>query len=507
MMPAPSSLPTAFEIGWRFDNSYARLPSRFFARVPPTPVADPKLVLLNTELAQQLELRFDALSDQEAAALFSGNSLPPQSEPIAQAYAGHQYGHFTMLGDGRALLIGEQINSRGERFDLQFKGSGPTPFSRRGDGRAAIGPMLREYILSEAMNAMGIPTTRSLAVVTTGESVYRETPLPGAILTRVASSHLRVGTFELLAARQDFEGLKTLADYSIARHFPEVQDSDQPYLDFLKIVVDRQAALVAQWLHVGFIHGVMNSDNMAISGETIDYGPCAFMDQYHPSTVFSSIDQHGRYAYANQPRIAHWNLMRLAESLLQLLHPDTDRAISMANEALTGFPTQFEEYWLSGMRKKLGLIEEEAEDRELIDQLLSNMQEEQADFTNTFRNLIQSVMRRISSRSPNLEILEGRDDIPSEAHSWNERWMARLARSGHPLEESVDLMKQVNPSVIPRNHRVEEALKAASDEANYSLVEQLLNVVKRPFDDRPDDDAYRSPPTPAERVCQTFCGT
>ncbi|MCJ8501383.1 protein adenylyltransferase SelO [Desulfatitalea alkaliphila] len=374
-------------VGWNFDNSYARLPEAFYVRLNPEAVRMPKMVVFNTVLAQSLGLNPAALEGDEGAAVFAGNRIPEGSEPLAQAYAGHQFGGFTMLGDGRAILLGEQVTPQGDRFDIQYKGSGRTPFSRQGDGRAALGPMLREYIISEALHALGIPTTRSLAVVTTGEQVFRETALPGAVLTRTAASHIRVGTFEYAAARGIPNGVRTLADYTIRRHFPDLAAADNPYLSLLEAVMERQACLVARWLLVGFIHGVMNTDNISLCGETIDYGPCAFMDAYDPNTVFSSIDHNGRYAYGRQPQIAQWNLARFAETLLPLIHDDAQKALSIANEAISGFSDTFRRYWLQGMRAKLGLLNAEAADGALAEELLGCMQRHGADFTNTFRDL------------------------------------------------------------------------------------------------------------------------
>ena len=479
--------------GWNFENSYARLPEVFYARQQPAPVKHPELVLLNEPLAKALNLNPGELS-REGVLVFAGNRIPPGAEPIAQAYAGHQFGYFTMLGDGRAVLLGEQITPNGERFDIQLKGSGQTPFSRRGDGRAALGPMLREYIISEAMHALSIPTTRSLAVVTTGEPVYRETVLAGAILTRVAASHIRVGTFQYASAIQQPEALQALADYTIQRHYPEVQEADQPYLAFLRAVIKRQAALVSQWMLVGFIHGVMNTDNMTLSGETIDYGPCAFMNHYDPMTVFSSIDAQGRYAYGNQPPIAQWNLARFAETLLPLLHPEKETAVSLATEAVTAFQDLFQHYWLSGMRAKLGLFSEDPADIPLIDDLLNWMHQAQADFTNTFRALST-----------------GTTDAPiyqDEAfQNWHARWQARLLQQAQPLEEVRQWMRAHNPAVIPRNQRVEEALEAAVTNGDYSPLHQLLSVLAEPYSDLPSDSPYTSPPAPGGKVYQTFCGT
>lgn len=443
------------------------------------------MVIFNDALAHDLGL--DA-SLAERADIFAGNTLPEGANPIAQAYAGHQYAHFTMLGDGRAILLGEQITPRGERFDIQLKGPGPTPFSRRGDGRAALGPMLREYIISEAMHALSIPTTRSLAVVTTGETVYRQEPLPGAVLTRVAASHIRVGTFEWAAARGERDLLRALADHTLQRHYPEMLATAQPYRAMLNAIIERQAALIAKWMHVGFIHGVMNTDNMALSGETIDYGPCAFMDTFDPSTVFSSIDQHGRYAYGNQPQIAQWNLARLAEALLPLLHDDEQAAVEIANEAIHGFKPRFQYHWLAGMRAKLGLFNTEAEDTELIQTLLEWMRSTSADFTNTFRSLATEQSKG------------------SAFQEWQAQWTARRARQPQSTEESVQLMRASNPAVIPRNHQVEAALDAASQHGDLSVMHRLLDVLTMPYDD-PQDLAYTLPPADGARGYRTFCGT
>ncbi|SDW60161.1 protein adenylyltransferase SelO [Nitrosomonas communis] len=482
-------------VGWQFDNSYARLPEFFYARLNPVPVRAPQLAMLNHTLAASLGLDFHMLSEQEAALLFAGNVLPEGSEPIAQAYAGHQYGHFTMLGDGRAILLGEHLTPTGDRFDIQLKGSGQTRFSRRGDGRAALAPMLREYLVSEAMHAFNIPTTRSLAVVTTGESVIRETLLPGAILTRVAASHIRVGTFEYVARLGNSEAIKILADYTIDRHYPDVATAENAYLALLHNVIQRQASLVAQWMLVGFIHGVMNTDNMTISGETIDYGPCAFMDVYDPDTVFSSIDQHGRYRYSNQPLIAQWNLAHFAETLLPLLHPDQEKAVALAEEAIHTFSAIFQHHWLTGMRKKLGLFTEEAEDIELIKTVLAWMQQHQADYTNTLRALAADTMPQ-DGLFQNAEFME-----------WYGRWQARLLRQAEPKQASLSLMRAHNPAIHPRNHQVEAALAAATERGDYSLLQRLLAAVTSPYTDAPEYQDYRTPPLPSERVCQTFCGT
>ena len=376
-------------IGWHFDNTYSKLSKTFIEDIKPTPVHDPEFVILNEQLAQELNLDFSKTKGKDESLLFSGNSLPNGSTTIAQAYAGHQFGHFTMLGDGRAVLIGEHISNKNNRFDIQFKGSGRTSFSRGGDGRAALGPMLREYIISEAINSLNIPTTRSLAVVKTGEKVVRENLLDGAILTRVASSHLRVGTFQYIAARQNIEDLNTLVDYTIERHYPQIKSSKTKALDLLNLVMEKQCQLVVNWMRVGFIHGVMNTDNMTISGETIDYGPCAFMDQYHPKTVFSSIDKFGRYAYSNQPPIAKWNLARFAECLIPLIDKNEETAIKIATDVIDNFQNIYEKKWLNMMRDKLGLFGEDKNDRQLIDDLLNWMEQYKIDYTNTFCHLME----------------------------------------------------------------------------------------------------------------------
>jgi serine/tyrosine/threonine adenylyltransferase len=491
----PSSRQNRLDAGWKLENSYARLPEAFYVRLNPVPVRTPKLVVFNVALAQFLGLNPDALKGYEGAAVFSGNWIPEGAEPLAQAYAGHQFGFFTMLGDGRAILLGEQVTPKGERFDIQYKGSGKTPFSRQGDGRAALGPMLREYIISEALHALNIPTTRSLAVVTTGEQVFRETTLPGAILTRTAASHIRVGTFEYAAARGKPNEILTLADYTIRRHFPDLATDGNPYLALLEAVMERQASLVARWLLVGFIHGVMNTDNMALCGETIDYGPCAFMDAYDPNTVFSSIDHNGRYAYGRQPQIAQWNLARFAETLLPLIHEDPQEAASMANEAISGFSDTFRYYWLAGMRAKLGLLNQEADDGALVEDLLDCMQRHGADFTNTFRDLT-------SGSLPEASVFRALD-----FKQWFERWQARLKRQPDPWEASRRLMNTHNPAVIPRNHRVEEALEAAVERADFTVMEKLLVFLSQPYQDPPEQAGYHLPPPSSAQPYRTFCGT
>lgn len=482
------------ETGWKFDNSYARLPQTFFTSQNPASVSSPKLAILNEELAQSLGLDTQTLQSEEGTAIFAGNKIPDGASPLAQAYAGHQFGHFTMLGDGRAVLLGEQITPTGERFDIQLKGSGRTPYSRGGDGRAALGPMLREYIISEAMHGLGIPTTRSLAVVTTGEEITRESYLPGAILTRVAASHLRVGTFQYAARWGSQEELRELADYAIKRHYPEIQDDENRYLSFLEEVIKRQAMLIAKWQLVGFIHGVMNTDNMTISGETIDYGPCAFMDTYDPATVFSSIDREGRYAYGNQPNIGVWNLARLAEALLPLLHENQEEAVTLAQDKLSDFAQVFESNWLEGMRAKLGLFNEEEEDKPLIKDLLDMMQKHRADYTNTFRALTLDKLDET--------ILNG----TTEFTEWLERWKARLGMQEESRDSSIQLMRNSNPSVIPRNHRVEEALEAANN-GDYSVMERLLGILSNPYEYSLEQQEYTTLPAPSPRPYRTFCGT
>jgi uncharacterized protein YdiU (UPF0061 family) len=483
------------ETGWNFDNSYARLPQSFFTRMSPPPAHSPQLNVLNEPLAISLGLNVQALQSADGAAMLAGNEIPEGALPLAQAYAGHQFGHFNRLGDGRALLLGEQITPTGERFDIQLKGSGRTPYSRGGDGRASLGPMLREYIISEAMHALGIATTRSLAVVTTGEPVYRETELPGAILTRVASSHLRVGTFQYVAQWGTAEELRELADYTLQRHYPEVGDEENRYLCLLQEVIKRQAELIAKWQLVGFIHGVMNTDNMAISGETIDYGPCAFMDAYDPETVFSSIDVHGRYAYGNQPNIAAWNLARFAETLLPLLHDNEEQAVILAEDALSDFVELYHHNWLAGMRAKLGIFNEEAEDEALITDLLRMMQEQRADYTNTFRAL--------TFDKPEDTILFGTEGFAQ----WYELWQERLGRQPESKASSHQLMGSSNPAVIPRNLRVEEALEASVKQGDNSVMKQLLDILSSPYDHSRDRSEHYTLPAVSTCPYQTFCGT
>lgn len=486
--------------GFRFDNTYAALPERFYARLDPTPVAAPRLVRVNTALAERLGLDADALARPESVRALAGNVVPDGATPIAAAYAGHQFGHFVpQLGDGRAILLGEVVAPDGARFDIQLKGSGPTPFSRGGDGRAAVGPVLREYIVSEAMAALGVPTTRALAAVTTGEAVRRETMLPGAVLTRVASSHIRVGTFQYFAARSDAEAVRLLADHAIARHYPDAATAEQPYRALLDAVVARQASLVAHWLLIGFIHGVMNTDNCSVSGETIDYGPCAFMDAYDPAKVFSSIDQHGRYAYGNQPRIAVWNLARLAETLLPLLADDEDKAVEVAQDVLAAFSPRFEAAYFGGLRRKIGLVTEQDGDVTLVNDLLKLMAENAADFTLTFRRLCDAAADDGAVRALFAD--------PAAFDSWAARWRWRLGEEAAEPAAIRDAMRAVNPAYIPRNHLVEAALNAAIERDDFGPFEQLLEVLSRPFEERAGFELYAMPPKPEERVSQTFCGT
>ncbi|TCU27679.1 uncharacterized protein YdiU (UPF0061 family) [Rhizobium azibense] len=485
-----------------FDNSYARLPQHFFARQEPSQAAEPWLIKLNEELAAELGLDVDLLR-REGAAIFSGNLLPEGAEPLAMAYAGHQFGGFVpLLGDGRAILLGEVIDRNGKRRDIQLKGAGQTPFSRRGDGRAALGPVLREYIVSEAMYALGIPATRALAAVSTGQPVYREEVLPGAVLTRVAGSHIRVGTFQFFAARGDADGIKALADYVIERHYPELKAAENRYLALYQAICERQAALIARWLHVGFIHGVMNTDNMSVSGETIDFGPCAFMDTYDPATVFSSIDHHGRYAYANQPGIGQWNLARLGETLLPLIDVNQDTAVERANDVITDYGKRFQAHWLSGMRRKIGLVSEEDGDLDLIQSLLALMQEGKTDFTLAFRRLSALAGDDAVETAFTASFRE-----PEACGEWLARWRERLRRDLQSPSERAEAMRKVNPAFIPRNHRIEQAIVAATDDGDFTLFETLLTVLSKPYDDQPMFAAYMEPPKPQERVLQTFCGT
>jgi uncharacterized protein YdiU (UPF0061 family) len=485
-----------------FSNSYARLPEHFFARLDPTPVAKPGLIVLNRPLAQDLALDIDAVDGDALAQIFTGNIIPSGAEPICMAYAGHQFGSFVpQLGDGRAILMGEVFDRSGVRRDIQLKGAGRTPFSRRGDGRAALGPVLREYLVSEAMHALGIAATRALAAVTTGEPVFRETPLPGAILTRVAASHVRVGTFEYFAARGDQEAIRRLSDYVLDRHYPGAKDAERPHLALLEVIARRQAALVASWMQVGFVHGVMNTDNMAVSGETIDFGPCAFIEAYDPAAVFSSIDELGRYAFGNQARAAQWNIARLAEALLPLIDPDRERAIELAQPVITEFPTWYEHEWIAGMRSKLGLELAQDGDLELIRGLLDAMQANQADFTLTFRRLCDAAADG-DDAGPRVLFAD-----PGAYDRWAVLWRNRLQSEPGSLAQRAQAMRRVNPAVIPRNHRVEQALRAAVEREDFAPFSELLAVLSRPYEEQGAYLAYAAPAQAGERVLQTFCGT
>jgi uncharacterized protein YdiU (UPF0061 family) len=487
----------------RFDNTYARLPERFYARVAPTPVRAPRLVKLNRPLAELLGADIELLESPAGAALLAGNVVPEGAEPIAQAYAGHQFGGFVpRLGDGRAILLGEVVGSDGMRRDIQLKGAGRTPFSRRGDGRAALGPVLREYLVSEAMAAFGIPATRALAAVTTGEHVVREELLPGAILTRVAASHIRIGTFQFFASTGDREALELLTTYALARHYPALQGSDNAALALLEGVVLRQASLVAAWLGVGFVHGVMNTDNATISGETIDFGPCAFLDEYDPKKTFSSIDHGGRYAFANQPRIALWNLARLAEALLPLVATSVDDAVRLVTERLDLFEPAFERAYLDVMRAKLGLSREEENDGALVEGLLSVLAAGEADYTVFFRRLAAAI--EPSGESDVSALLEG---DPTSLRGWLDVWRRRLALESGGAERAVALMKRANPRLIPRNHRVEEAITAATSHGDFASFETLALALTTPYEERPEHADLAVPPRPEQRVAQTFCGT
>jgi len=480
-------------IGWHFNNTYSKLSDTFREEIKPIPVNDPDLVMFNKSLAFELNLDFSKIDKKELSKIFSGNVLPKGSSSIAQAYAGHQFGHFTMLGDGRAVLIGEHTTKSNKKFDIQFKGSGKTAFSRNGDGRAALGPMLREYIISEAMNGLNIPTTRSLAVVKTGENIQRETTLQGAVLTRVASSHIRVGTFQYIAARQKKDELKTLFDYTIDRHYPEIKVSNTQAIDLLNSLIERQCDLVVNWMRVGFIHGVMNTDNMTISGETIDYGPCAFMDAYDPKTVFSSIDQTGRYAYCNQPVITKWNLARFAECLVPLIDKDQDKAVKIATETINSFEKKYEEKWINMMRDKLGLFGLDDKDKFLILDLLTWMHEKKADYTNTFCHLM------------NLAPKKNELFNDSNFNNWKKRWEERISKNDVSPKKCLELMKNNNPLIIPRNHKVEEALEAA-EKNNFEPFNNLVEILKNPYIQKDDTLDYQIPPN-SDKKYQTFCGT
>lgn len=482
---------TITNTSWNLVNTYAGLPDFFYSKIDLSKVSSPHLVVLNNDLAEHLGLDTDELKSREGVAVLSGNALPEGSIPLALAYAGHQFGYFTMLGDGRAMLLGEQVTPHGI-YDIHLKGSGKTPYSRGGDGRAALSPMLREYIVSEAMHNLKIPTSRSLAVVTTGDYVLREKILKGAVLTRTARSHIRVGTFEYAAYFGTEENVRQLADYTIDRHYREAAKEDNPYLGLLKEVVKRQASLIAKWQLIGFVHGVMNTDNMAISGETIDYGPCAFMDAYDPEIVYSSNDTYGRYAYKNQPRMGLWNLSRFGETLLPLIHENRDKAVQLAQDAVNEFYDLYHKAWISGMRSKLGIFNEEAGDEELAEDLLNIMHKNMEDYTNTFLALTFSGTLTKETR---------------EFKEWQEKWQARLHRQRQTKEEVFELMKNSNPGVIPRNHRVEEALREADEKGDYSVMENLIRALSNPFAHRPDQKEYAALPPPSFCNYKTFCGT
>ena len=481
------------EINWNFDNTYFGLSDTFKENINPVPVKNPELILLNHELASELNLDFSRIENKKLSKIFSGNLLPKGSNSIAQAYAGHQFGHFTMLGDGRAVLLGEHVNKENKKFDIQFKGSGKTSFSRNGDGRAVLGPMLREFLISEAMNSLNIPTTRSLAVVKTGEDVIREKLLPGAVLTRVASSHIRVGTFQYIASKKNLKELQILLDYTIKRHYPEIEKSKNKPLDLLNSLIDKQCNLVVNWMRVGFIHGVMNTDNMSVSGETIDYGPCAFMDTYDPKTVFSSIDQMGRYAYCNQPSITKWNLARFAECLIPLINDNKNKAIEIASESINNFEKIYEEKWINMMKNKLGLIGSDEKDKYLILDLLTWMHEKKADYTNTFCYLM------------NLGSIQDIVYQDENFKDWYEKWKERLYRNNISNDKSIKLMKEANPLVIPRNHKVEDVLESAENN-DIDPIKKFLEILKKPYTERTDISSYQYPSN-TEKKYQTFCGT
>jgi len=480
------------KVNWKFDNTYSKLSKSFRELIKPTPVHNPKIVIFNHKLAKDLNLDISKLNNEELSNIFSGNDLPKEAKTLAQAYAGHQFGHFTMLGDGRAVLLGEHLDDKKNRYDIQFKGSGRTSFSRGGDGRAALGPMLREYLISEAIHALNIPTTRSLAVVKTGEKVVRENLLEGAILTRIATSHIRVGTFQFIAASQNIEDLNTLVDYTINRHYPELSSSKFKAYDLLNLVIQRQCSLVINWMRVGFVHGVMNTDNMSISGETIDYGPCAFMDHYDPKTVFSSIDKFGRYAFSNQPAITKWNLARFAECLIPLIDKNEDYSIKLATDLIDNFQNIYEEKWLNMMRGKLGLFGEDKNDKKLINSLFDWMEKNKADYTNTFRNLMEMNSNEVYK---NINFI-----------NWRNEWKKRSKLNNSTKQKQHKLMKENNPNVIPRNHKVEEAL-ASAVEGNIDKLKKLIIILKKPYDNQNNIEEYQEPsPSPDEKY-QTFCGT
>lgn len=484
-----------------FSNSYVQLPAHFYERVAPTPVKAPRLIAFNHALANELGLDLSGKSDAELAQIFSGNTLLEGSEPLAMAYAAHQFGNFVpRLGDGRAILLGEVIDEHGKRRDIQLKGSGPTPFSRRGDGRSALGPVLREYIVSEAMHYLGVPATRALCAVTTGERVQREIGQPGGIFTRVAASHIRIGTFQYFAAREDHEALRVLADYVIERHYPELKGVEEPYLALLEAISERQMQLIAKWVSIGFVHGVMNTDNTAVSGETIDFGPCAFLDEYHPLKVFSSIDANGRYAYNRQPGIAQWNIARLAECLLPIMGDDLDKAAEAANAVLARFAERFPILWLDTFRKKLGLSDAQDDDQALLQSLFAQMQASSADFTITFRALCNAAEGELEPLRKLFIDLNAVDE-------WITKWQERLASDELTTAERATRMRLVNPAVIPRNHRIEEVIAAAVEDDDFEPFHEMLKAIEKPYEELAEFSIYRQPPFDHERVLRTFCGT
>tara|TARA_B100000424_G_scaffold8819_1_gene6537 strand:+ start:479 stop:1939 length:1461 start_codon:yes stop_codon:yes gene_type:complete len=476
--------------GWNLQSSYTQISDKLFSELKPDAVTNPSTVIVNNELAEKLGLNLKGISEEDLSNLFSGNSLPHGSKPFAQAYAGHQFGQFTILGDGRAHIVGEQVTPDGEIFDIQYKGSGRTPYSRGGDGKAALGPMLREYLISEAMYYLGIPTTRSLAVVETGEKVYREVPLKGSILTRVASSHIRIGTFQFLAAHKDYEGMKSLLDFSIKRHFSNLKFSENLAIEFIKAVMQKQINLIVEWMRVGFIHGVMNTDNSTISGETIDYGPCAFMDHYDANTVFSSIDTQGRYSFANQPSIIQWNLVRLAECLLPLIDKDEKRSIEIAQNLINTFSSLFKDKWLQMMKKKLGIKDKSEDDEELINNLIKWMQQKKPDFTNTFCNLM------------NYDHADDKEFEDDEFNNWKREWKKRVES-----KEYLDVMISCNPTLIPRNYLVEEALSEAETDGKFDKFNELNEIISSPYQLKKVNIKYLETPSKTNIPYKTFCGT
>ncbi len=476
--------------GWNLQSSYTQISDKLFSELKPDVVTNPSTVIVNNELAEKLGLNLKGISEEDLSNLFSGNSLPHGSKPFAQAYAGHQFGQFTILGDGRAHIVGEQVTPDGEIFDIQYKGSGRTPYSRGGDGKAALGPMLREYLISEAMYYLGIPTTRSLAVVETGEKVYREVPLKGSILTRVASSHIRIGTFQFLAAHKDYEGMKSLLDFSIKRHFSNLKFSENLAIEFIKAVMQKQINLIVEWMRVGFIHGVMNTDNSTISGETIDYGPCAFMDHYDANTVFSSIDTQGRYSFANQPSIIQWNLVRLAECLLPLIDKDEKRSIEIAQNLINTFSSLFKDKWLQMMKKKLGIKDKSEDDEELINNLIKWMQQKKPDFTNTFCNLM------------NYDHADDEEFEDDEFNNWKREWKKRVES-----KEYLDVMISCNPTLIPRNYLVEEALSEAETDGKFDKFNELNEIISSPYQLKKVNIKYLETPSKTSIPYKTFCGT